>query len=67
MQVAADYAVTDFVPPVGPVGIRVRLPVEPRSTRIEPGGPPVRGSWSDGVWAGTVPLVHVHSVVVFET
>jgi hypothetical protein len=67
MQVAADYAVNDFVPSVGPVGIRVRLPVEPRSARIEPGGRVVRGEWSGGVWTGTVPSVHVHSVVVFET
>jgi hypothetical protein len=66
MQVAADYAVTDFVPSVGPVGIRVALPGEPRSARIEPGGRPVHGEWSGGVWTGTVPSVHVHSVVVFE-
>jgi hypothetical protein len=44
MQVAADYAVNDFVPPVGPLEIRARLASRPSRVTLEPGGRILNGT-----------------------
>lgn len=65
MQVAADYAVIDYIPPVGPVKVSLKLEKRPGSVTLEPGGKPLAGEWNDGTWNGTVDRVEIHSVVVF--
>jgi hypothetical protein len=65
MQVAAEYATTDYIPAVGPVRIAIRLAANPSNVRLEPEGKVLTGTWADGVWTGTVPSVHIHSAVVF--
>lgn len=65
MQVAGDYATTDFIPTVGPVRISFRMPAPPAEVRLEPVGAPIRGTWKSGVWTGQVPGVEIHSAVVF--
>jgi hypothetical protein len=67
MQVASEYATTDFIPPVGPVRIQLELEKAPVRVRLEPGGGTVRGDWQKGVWKGEVPSVHIHSALVFES
>lgn len=66
MQVAADYAVIDYIPPVGPVSISLRLDHKPSRVKLEPGGKAIAGSWKDGRWSGSVDRVEIHSVLVFE-
>ena len=65
MQVAGDYATTDFIPPVGPVDIKLKLPDRPRIVRLQPDVTGLQGSWANGTWTGRVPSVHIHSAVVF--
>lgn len=66
MQVASDYGAIDFVPPVGPLRLRVRMRRRPRRVTLEPGGRPVEGSWSDGVWTGALERLEVHSILAWE-
>ena len=66
MQVAGDYSAVDFVPPIGPVRVRVRLPRPPRQVRLEPEGRSLTGAWSDGVWSGEVPRLEIHTIVAIE-
>jgi len=65
MQVAADYAVTDHIPAVGPIGITLRLPRRPSRVTLEPGARPLQGTWSNGVWKGTVDRVEIHAILAF--
>ncbi len=67
MQVANDYLGVDYIPPVGPVDIRVTLPARPRRVMLLPEGRPLAGAWSEGAWTGSLAGVPVHSIVVFET
>lgn len=66
MQVAADYAVIDSIPAVGPMKFHLRLPAKPTRVTLEPGGQPLIGTWENGAWHGEVPTVHIHSLLVFE-
>jgi hypothetical protein len=66
MQVAGDYATTDFIPTVGPVRLEIELAKAPVRVRLAPGGTLVKGTWQKGVWKGEVPSVTIHSALVFE-
>lgn len=65
MQVAADYVGGDFVPPVGPVKVEIKLPRAPRRVTLEPGARALAGSFANGVWRGTIARVEVHEIVNF--
>ena len=66
MQVAADYAALDFVPPVGPIEIRLSLPQQPRRARLEPEGLELSGQWQTGVWSASLSQLSIHSIVALE-
>jgi hypothetical protein len=61
MQVAGEYAVVDFVPAVGPLRIKLRLPAKPRRATLEPEGRALAGEWKNGVWSATIDRVEIHS------
>ena len=65
MQVASDYAALDFIPPIGPIGVRIRLPAQPGSVTLEPGAKAIAGAWNAGEWSGTIDRLEVHSALVF--
>ena len=65
MQVAGEYAVMDYVPPVGPVEVTLSLPSRPARVVLEPGGTPVKGSWAGGTWTGRLDRLDLHSILVF--
>lgn len=66
MQVASDYGAIDFVPAIGPLRLRVRMPRRPRRVTVEPGGRTLDGSWSEGVWTGTLERLEIHSILAWE-
>lgn len=66
VPLSSRHTITDFVPEVGLVGVRMRMPAEPKSVSWEPGGGKVQWSWADGVLSATVPGLHVHGVLVVE-
>lgn len=65
MQVASDYATSDFVPVVGPLRVSISMPKKPTRVTLEPEGRALAGQWKNGVWTGTVDRLHVHSIVAF--
>jgi hypothetical protein len=60
------YNFTDFVPPVGPLEVRLKVAVRPKSVRWLPEGGELKWSWKDGVLKTTVPSVHIHGIVVVD-
>ena len=63
MQVSASYAATDFIPPVGPIGVRLRLKKKPERVTWEPGGARVEGEWRGGMWHGTIERLEIHGIL----
>ncbi len=67
MQVAGSYSAIDFVPPVGPLRLSVRLSERPGRVTLEPEGRELAGQWKDGRWTGTVNRIAIHAAVAFQT
>lgn len=66
MQVASEYSAIDFIPPVGPLRLSIRMGRPPARVSFEPGGIAVGGSWRDGVWTGTLDRLDIHGILVWE-
>jgi hypothetical protein len=56
----------DFVPPVGPVRVCLKLPDRPRSVLWMPDGGKVTWTWMKGRLEATIPSVHVHGILVAD-
>ncbi len=67
MQVANHFAAPDFIPPVGPLRVRVTLPKKPAAVTWEPEGRPIHGNWRDGVWEGQIDRVDIHGAVAIRS
>lgn len=65
MQVSGEYMSGDFVPPVGPLEISVKLPVRPSKVTLVPSNGALAGTWSNGVWSGRLDRLEIHSVIAF--
>lgn len=63
MSTSEEHAVIDFVPPVGPVEVRLRTPRRPSSVVWEPGGAKVAWKWSNGVTRATVERLELHGML----
>jgi len=63
MQVAGDFATTDFVPAVGPVRLGLGRQ-KPKSVRLEPEGVALAAREVGGEWVVEVPRLLQHSAVV---
>ncbi len=66
MPIPERYHFTDFVPPTGPVTVRLRVGRKPGHVRWEPQGDTVRWSWKDGTLSAVVPRLEVHGILVVE-
>ncbi len=66
MPVGERRTMTDFVPPVGPVQIRLRAAQRPSQVTWAPEGNAVPWSYNDGILTATVPQVHIHGVLLVE-
>lgn len=66
MQVSETHTAMDFVPPVGPLRVSLRLPAAPRRVTLQPAGTVVKGEWKGGAWSGVVPRLEFHEALVFE-
>jgi hypothetical protein len=54
----------DYIPPIGPLQVNVRLAKTPRAMRLEPAGLDLPFTWRDGVATVAVPKVALHEVIV---
>jgi hypothetical protein len=66
MQLADRYTTPDFVPPVGPIRVQLRVAKRPSRVALVPGSQPVSWSWRDGVLEATVPQLAIHGVLVVD-
>ena len=66
MQVSAEYVAGDFIPPIGPLRVNIRLPAEPKRVRLEPGGQPLPGRYSGGTWSATLDRLEMHEIVAVD-
>ena len=66
MQVASNYAAIDFIPPVGPLHIRLRLPRPPANLRLEPAGTPLTGRWQDGVFNLPLAGLDLYDIITWD-
>jgi len=60
------YNFTDFIPPVGPVTVKIRAAAKPKGVILVPGGRVRDWTWADGRVTAVVPEVKIHSVLVLE-
>ena len=65
-QRADRFLAADFVPPVGPVQVRLRVAEHPKRVRWVPDGGRLKWSWCGGWLELAIPQLHVHGVVVVE-
>jgi hypothetical protein len=65
-QRGKDFLNTDYVPCVGPIRARVRVPERPKRVVWEPGRSPLEWSWQHGDLSVTVPSLHIHGIVLIE-
>lgn len=65
MQVAADYGAIDFVPPVGPLKISIRMNRQPTRVTLEPGGHVLKGSWDGDRWTATLDRLEIHAILAW--
>ncbi len=66
MQTTPQYAVIDFIPPIGPVELTVCLDKKPREVLLEPGDQEITSNWSDGKLRVVLPQLNIHNVVVIR-
>ncbi|MBI3666647.1 MAG: hypothetical protein HY236_10570 [Acidobacteria bacterium] len=63
MQVAGDYSAVDFIPPVGPLRVSLRLPQRPARVTLEPEGRVLDGTSKDGAWSARVDRLEIESTL----
>lgn len=65
MQVATQYSAVDYIPPVGPLTIRIRMERPPVRITEEPAGREIKGVWRDGVWSGSLERLDIHTMIAW--
>jgi hypothetical protein len=60
------FGIVDFIPPVGPIRIKLSVPTRPRGVRWEPDRTQLRWSWSQGNLQVTLPSLPIHGVLVVD-
>jgi hypothetical protein len=65
LTASTEFQSSGYIPPAGPLRLRVKLPAAPSRVTVEPGARPLAGTWSKGVWQGTLPKLAIHEIVSF--
>ncbi len=60
------YNFSDFIPALGPLTLKIKIPNKPQKVRLVPEGTPLQWSWQNGFLKTTVQGLHIHSVIVIE-
>lgn len=66
MQTASNYALTDFIPSIGPIEMTVSLEKKPKKIYVIPDEYDIKHHWSDGKLKITLPKLDIHNVIVVE-
>jgi len=67
MQVASDYPIIDYIPPVSNLVIELAIGKRPSRVCLEPGHESVRANWSRGRLRVRVRSLDIHSILVVST
>lgn len=65
-QRADRFLHTDFIPPVGPFEIRLRLPNKPSAVLWEPEKASLQWKYQDGVLTARIPKLEIHGALVVD-
>lgn len=60
------YNFTDFIPKIGPLTIKIKMPTKPQKVDLLPEKTSLNWSWKDGQLTATVSEIHIHSVLIIE-
>jgi hypothetical protein len=63
MQESPRHTGVDFIPPVGPLALSVRMPQKPRRVSLAPPEGTLDASWEEGVLRVGIPSLALHTVV----
>jgi hypothetical protein len=63
MALAEDHAVVDFIPPAGPIEVRVRLPKRPARVTWEPGARLAETKWNAGTITAKLDRLDIHAIL----
>lgn len=63
-QRADRFLANDFIPAVGPITVRLRVPERPRQVTWVPTDGELEWSWANGTLTATIPSLHLHGVLV---
>jgi len=66
MQLTTNYAVTDFIPSVGPIELKVHLPQKPQNVYLVPDDVEISRKWNNSKLLIRVPQIKIHNVIVLE-
>ena len=66
LTASTDFQNGGYVPVVGPLRLKVKLPAAPSKVTVEPGARSVAGAWTKGVWQATLPKLEIHDIVSFS-
>ena len=66
MPVGNSRTMTDFIPPVGPVRLKLHVAKKPQQVVWAPGDSALEWTWEQGTLAVTVPQVEIHGVVLVK-
>ncbi len=66
LPVPDRYGFTDFIPPVGPVRLAIKLAAHPSAVSWVPDGGKLDWTWSDGLLKVAIPRLEIHGVVVID-
>ncbi|MBD3184642.1 hypothetical protein GF312_20345 [Candidatus Poribacteria bacterium] len=66
MQISNKYAVIDFTPSIGPIGLNVRMEKNPQRVYMAPGNDDIDFIWENNQVKLSLPVLDIHSVVVIE-
>jgi len=65
-QRADRFLSADFIPPLGPIEVKVRVPRRPARVRWLPGGGRVKWEWAKKTLTVRIPKLEIHGVLVIE-
>jgi hypothetical protein len=60
------YNFIDYVPPVGPLEVSLRVEAKPKNVLWMPEGKSLKWSWKDGRLRAAIPSLEIHGILLIE-
>lgn len=66
MQESEDRITFDFIPPVGPIEVRLKVAEKPEKVEWVPDGGCIKWSWDDGILTAQIPKLDIYGILVVD-